>query len=53
MSGPRRLGCRGQWFVEYLLLIGAAAAAVVLVANMAHRAFVGKAQAIETSLRVF
>ena len=49
----RQLGQHGQWFVEYLVLVGAVAVAVMAVANLAHRAFVGRAQAIETATRVF
>lgn len=44
---------RGQSFVEYAVLVSAAILATVLVAGLAHRAFVGQAQDIEQNAMVF
>ncbi len=48
-----RLRARGQAFVEYVVLVSAAALAVTLVARVVHRAFVGHAQDIESKAMHF
>ncbi len=51
--GRARNGNRGQWLLEYVVLIGSVAVAVVLVASYAYKAFVANAQNIEANQVVF
>ena len=44
---------RGQELISYAVLVGAVILGVMAVANMAYKAFVGHAQAIEKDEIVF
>lgn len=46
-------GTRGQSMIEYAVLIAAVTLGVAMAADLAYKAFLGKAQQIEREVTVF